>query len=108
MGANALRWDLSRVGIIGRGRGEGSRIRVFDDFELVLLVRVEEAVEGCGREMEGFSYEGGEGAGEGGHLGYVGFVGWAEGGDERWGRPLIRGKEVVVERRGGEGERMRG
>lgn len=33
---------------------EGGHVGVFDDFELVLLVRVEEAVEGCGGQTDGF------------------------------------------------------
>ncbi len=36
--------------------GEGRCVWVFDDFQLVLLVGVEEAVEGCGWEVEGFGY----------------------------------------------------
>ena len=35
------------------GGGEGGSIGVFDDFELVLLVGVEETVEGVGGEGEG-------------------------------------------------------
>ena len=34
--------------------GERGGIRVFDDFQLVLLVRIKEAVEGCWGEMKGF------------------------------------------------------
>ena len=74
---------------------------VFDDFELVLLVSVEEAVEGCGGKEEGFGDQGGEFDGEAGHEGYVAFVGGAEVGEEGGGGPLVWREEVVVARSGG-------
>ncbi len=45
MGADALRLGCC---------GERGGVRVFDDFQLVLLVRIKEAVEACWGEMEGF------------------------------------------------------
>ena len=38
-------------------RIQSGGVRVFDNLELVLLVRVEEAVEGVGREEKGFGDE---------------------------------------------------
>lgn len=93
---------------LGLGRAEGGAVGVFDDFELVLLVPVEEGVEGGAGEEEGFGDEGGEGEGEGRHLVDVGFVDWAEGGEEGWVGPLVWGAEVVVEGIGGGAEWVRG
>lgn len=56
------------LGLLSR---EGSGVWVFHDFELVLLVFVEEAVKGRGGEVESLGDQGGEGAGEDGHLGDV-------------------------------------
>lgn len=47
MGTDALA-VVAAVGVEGRG------VRVFDDFEFVLLVWVEEAVEGGGGEVKRF------------------------------------------------------
>lgn len=82
---------------LGLGGPEGGAVGVFDYFEFVLLVGVEEAVEGGAGEEEGFCDQGGEGLGEEGHFVDVGFVGWAEGGEECWVGPLVRGTEIVVE-----------
>lgn len=82
------------LGLLGR---EGGAVRVFDDFELVLLVWVEEAVEGGAGKEESFGDEGGEGSGEGRHLADVGFVGGTEGGEECWIGPLVWGEEIVVD-----------
>ena len=68
---------------------EGGDVGIFHYLELVLLVGVEEAVEGCRGEGEGLGDQGGEGRGEVGHLGDVGFVSGAELGKVRWIRPLI-------------------
>lgn len=64
----------------------------------MLLVGVEEAVEGCGWEVQGFGYEGGEFGGDVGHEGDVGFVGLAEGGEMGRVGPLVGREEVVVAR----------
>jgi len=66
--------------ILTRG-GEGRCVWVFDDFQFVLLVSVEKAIEGRGWEVEGFGYEGGEFGGDARHVGDVGFVSLAEGGE---------------------------
>ncbi len=51
-------WANALLGLlVGRKRGE---IRIFDDLEFVLLIGIEEAGEGRGREMKGFGYEGSE------------------------------------------------
>lgn len=42
-----------------------ARVGIFYDFELVLLVGVEEAVEGGRRQADGFGDEGGEEGGDG-------------------------------------------
>lgn len=93
---------------LGAEGGEGAGVGVFDDFELVLLVFVEEVVEGCGGEVERFRDEGGEGSGEVRHRCDVGGVGGPEGGEEGGGGPLIGGEEVVVDGGGGGGEGMGG
>ena len=82
------------LALLARQRGG---IRIFYNFELVLLVLVEEAIEGCWGKVEGLGDEGGEGAGQGRHCGDVRFVSWAEVGEERGVRPLVWGQEVVVE-----------
>lgn len=86
---------------------KGGCIWVFDYFKLVLLVAVEEAVEGCWGEEKRFGYQGGEGCRKGGHVRYVGFVGWAEFGEGDRVGPLVWGEEVVVEGRCRRGERVR-
>lgn len=40
--------------------GEEGEIWVFDDFEFVLLVGVEETIKGCRGEVQGFSYKRGK------------------------------------------------
>jgi hypothetical protein len=79
-------------------------VGIFHDLQFVLLVLVEEAVEGGRGQADGFGDEGGEARGEVGHGGYVGFEGGAKGGEERRFGPEVRGEEVVVERGGGAGE----
>lgn len=114
-----VRWNLEKVGgqhgIFMRsyalglvGGWEGRGVWVFDYFELVLLVLVEEAVKGCRGQVEGFSDQRGECRREGGHLRDVDFVGGAEGRKVVRGGPLVWSKEVVVSGRGSRRERMRG
>lgn len=74
----------------------------------MLLIFVEEAVEGLGREVQGFGYEGGEVDGEVGHLPDIGFESWTEAGEGGRVGPLVGGEEVVVEGVDGFGERMGG
>lgn len=82
---------------------KGGGIGVFHDFELVLLIGVEEAIKCCGGQEQGFGDQGGECCGEGGHLGDVGFVDGAEGGKKSVRRPLVWREEVMVEWGGGGG-----
>ena len=72
----------------------------------MLLIFVEEAVEGCWGKVEGFGDEGGEACGEEGHGGYVGFKGRAEGGEDGRLGPLVGGEEVVIKGRGRSGKWM--
>lgn len=55
MGADALsvliRKIVVRVAVLDRER---TGVRIFDDFEFMLLIGVEEAVEGCWGQVEGF------------------------------------------------------
>ena len=87
-----------RAHTLGLSAWEGGDVWVFDDFELVLLVGVEEAVEGACGEVEGFGQEGDEGLCEGRHGADVGFVDGSEGGEVGGVRPLVWPEEVIVER----------
>lgn len=93
------------LGLLSRQR---SRVRVFYDFKLVLLVFIEEAVKGCWGKVKSFSDQRGEFAGEGGHLRNVGFVGWTERGERVGVRPLVWSEEIVVKGVGGFRKRVRG
>lgn len=84
------------------GHGRGLRpVWIFDDFEFMLLIGVEEAIERCGREEERFGDQSGEFSGEGGHVRDVAFEGGAEVREEGSARPLVWGEEVVVAWGGG-------
>lgn len=85
-----------------------SRVRVFDDLKLVLLVLVEEAVKGCCGKAKSFSDQRREFTRDGRHLGDVGFIGWAERGERVGVGPLIWSEEIVVERIGRFRKRVRG
>jgi len=67
----------------------GAVVGVLDDFELVLLVGVEEAGESCRGQVEGLGDDGGEEGADGGHLAHVLFEGGAEGGEAGGAGPLI-------------------
>jgi len=87
--------------------GAGAAVWILDEFELMLLVGVEEAVEGSRRQADGFDQERGEESADVGQAAYVLLNSWAEAREMCSGRPLVGREEVMVQRRGGRGDGMR-
>lgn len=83
-------------------------VGVLDDLELVLLVGVEVAVEGVGAQADRLGDQGGEEERDRAHARHVVFEGGAEVGEDVGRRPERGREQVVVQRRGGGGQRVRG